>query len=165
MPSGWSVSTYSEILLEAFGGGTPSKAQPAYWGGNIKWCSVKDLGNNLYVNNTIDSITEEGLNNSSANIAKKDALILCTRMAVGKIRIAGCDMAINQDLKGLIPSTLISRNFIIYQILSTKFNGTGTTVKGLQFVDFLNHPILLPPYNEQIRISKKLDFMLNQISY
>ena len=146
-------------------GKTPSTEIDEYYGGNIMFISPSDLHGDYLIEESEKTITEEGLNNSSANIVKKDALILCTRMSVGKIRIAGCDMAINQDLKGLIPSTLISRNFIIYQILSTKFNGIGTTVKGLQFADFLNHPILLPPYNEQIRISKKLNFILKQIFY
>lgn len=103
------------------------------------------------------------MNNSSANIVKKGNLILCTRIAVGKIRVAGIDVAINQDLKGLVPSANISKDFLVYQIQSTRFIGTGTTVKGLQFVDFLQHPFLLPPINEQKRIVYKLNTILNEL--
>ena len=163
MPSGWVLTTYSAILDNVFGGGTPNKSQPSYWNGNIKWCSVKDLGQNIIVNTTIDSITEEGLKNSSSNIVKKGDLILCTRMAVGKIRIAGQDMAINQDLKGLEVSKQIHQDFFIYQIQSTQFNGTGTTVKGLQINSFLNHAFLLPPVEEQKRIINKINYLFSQI--
>lgn len=163
LPNGWIVSNYSNVLLEAYGGGTPIKTQPSFWGGNISWCSVKDLSENIVISETKDFITKEGLNNSSSNIVKKGNLILCTRMAVGKIRIAGKDMAINHDLKGLVLSTIISKDFFIYQVLATKFNCTGTTVKGLKFKDFLQHAFFLPPLNEQNKISSKIQKILTII--
>lgn len=144
------------MLNNVFGGGTPNKLNPSFWNGDISWCSVKDLGDKLFIDKTIDSITQEGLENSSTHIVEKGDLILCTRMAVGKLRIAGKTMAINQDLKGLVTSANISRFFLIIQVNATNFVGTGTTVKGLQIQDFLSHEFLLPPLNEQNRIVNKV---------
>ncbi len=39
-PSGWITVPLSEILLGNVGGGTPSKTDSRYWGGDIPWASV-----------------------------------------------------------------------------------------------------------------------------
>ena len=157
LPQGWILTTYSAVLNSVFGGGTPSKTNLSYWNGDISWCSVKDLGEKLIIMNTIDSITIEGLKNSSSRMVEKGDLILCTRMAVGKLRIAGKSMAINQDLKGLVTSKKINKLFFIMQVNATNFIGSGTTVKGLQIADFMTHAFILPPLKEQSRIVNKID--------
>ena len=157
LPQGWILTTYSAVLNSVFGGGTPSKTNLSYWNGDISWCSVKDLGEKLIIMNTIDSITIEGLKNSSSRMVEKGDLILCTRMAVGKLRIAGKSMEINQDLKGLVTSKKINKLFFIMQVNATNFIGSGTTVKGLQIADFMTHAFILPPLKEQSRIVNKID--------
>ena len=165
MPQGWRLTTYSAVLNSVFGGGTPCKANPSYWNGTISWCSVKDLGEELVIMNTIDSITVEGLKNSSSHIVEKGDLILCTRMAVGKLRIAGKSMAINQDLKGLVTSKNINKLFFIIQVNATNFIGSGTTVKGLQISEFMNHAFVLPPLNEQNLIVNKINDLFSLLSH
>ena len=67
------------------GGGTPSKANPMYWNGNISWASVKDLPfNEIELNSTKDHITEEGLKNSSSNYLKKEILLFVQEWGLGK---------------------------------------------------------------------------------
>lgn len=134
----------------------------SYWNGEIPWCSVKDLGSCLYIHKTIDSITFKGLKNSTSKIVKAGDFILCTRMAVGKVRIPLIDVAINQDLKGVIISKFINKKYFLYHILANQFLGTGTTVKGINQNDFINMRFLLPPINEQKRIVNKIE-TINQL--
>lgn len=162
IPCNWKITKYQNVILEIFGGGTPSKSEPKYWNGDIPWCSVKDLGNNLFINNTRDSITMEGLNNSSSRIVEAGHIVLCTRMAVGKIRIPTINMAINQDLKGIILSQYIDKRYFINHVLTNSFKGTGTTVKGINQSDFLDENFYLPPLNEQLRIVNKIK-IINQL--
>ena len=49
-----------ETLVDIKGGGTPSKDQPEYWGGDIPWASVKDFKSNA-LDKTSDYITELGV--------------------------------------------------------------------------------------------------------
>ena len=71
-------------LVEFKGGGTPSKAIDAFWGGAIPWASVKDF-KSTELSETIDSITIEGLKNSASNLIPAGNLIVPTRMALGKV--------------------------------------------------------------------------------
>lgn len=98
-------------------------------------------------------------------MVEKGDLILCTRMAVGKLRIAGKSMAINQDLKGLVTSKKINKLFFIMQVNATNFIGYGTTVKGLQIANFMTHAFILPPLKEQSRIVNKIDDLFFLLSY
>lgn len=162
LPQNWLKTIYQNVILDIYGGGTPSKNELSYWNGIIPWCSVKDLGSELFLNKTVNTITETGLKNSTAKIVKAGDFILCTRMALGKIRIPLIDMAINQDLKGIKISKYINNKYFLYHILANNFEGTGTTVKGINQKDFVSMPFLLPPICEQKRIIEKIE-LINQL--
>lgn len=149
-------------IIKIIGGGTPSKANKEYWeNGTIKWATVGDM-NVETITKTELSITEIGLKNSSSNIIPKNGIIIATRVGLGKVCYLEDDIAINQDLKGLIPKDdkLNIRylfNFfknIEKYILS---NGTGATVKGvkLEFIKELELP--LPPLETQQKVVSYLD--------
>lgn len=90
-------------IIKIIGGGTPSKANKEYWeNGTIKWATVGDM-NVETITKTELSITEIGLKNSSSNIIPKNGIIIATRVGLGKVCYLEDDIAINQDLKGLIP--------------------------------------------------------------
>ena len=111
LPRGW-VATSLGDLCEFVGGGTPSKAIPSYWNGDIPWATVKDFGDRDFLDATRDSITIEGLENSSARIAHPGQVLLITRMSVGRTVISNITTAINQDLKIVRPYVDIPSEFI-----------------------------------------------------
>ena len=97
-PIGWKWTRLGDSVNCHFGGGTPSKGNSSYWGGDIYWASVKDIGKSKYVDHTIDKITEVGLANCSSNLIQPGNLIVVTRMGLGKVSINRVPVAINQDL-------------------------------------------------------------------
>jgi type I restriction enzyme S subunit len=84
-PAGWVVLPLGCLIASNTGGGTPSKANPDYWSGSIPWASVKDVHSDKYLISTIDSISEEGLKNSSSNLIPPGRLLVVTRMGLGKL--------------------------------------------------------------------------------
>lgn len=149
-------------LVEFKGGGTPSKAIDAFWGGAIPWASVKDF-KSTELSETIDSITIEGLKNSASNLIPAGNLIVPTRMALGKVAINTVDIAINQDLRALIvkdEKTLDKRYLLRFLESKAKFlesEGKGATVKGITQDVLRNLDVPLPPLPEQKRIAAILD--------
>lgn len=149
-------------LVTIKGGGTPSKSIDAYWDGDVPWASVKDF-KSRYISQTQDCITQAGVENSATNIIPEGVIIIPTRMALGKVAITACDMAINQDLKALFinDECTLDRNYLA-RYLESKANyieseGKGATVKGIT-LDFLKSiKVLLPPLAEQKRIATILD--------
>ena len=166
LPEGWVKSELDNILLTIIGGGTPSKAIPEYYQGDIPWMSVKDM-NKHTLTDTIDHITNDAVENSSTNIIPAGTPIIATRMSLGKIVTASFDSAINQDLKALFLSSGVDRDFFIHwyrsQAQLIESLGTGTTVKGIRLEVLKALSINLPPFFEQKIIAEKLDTLLAQV--
>lgn len=122
-------------VVEIRGGGTPSRSVSDYWDGPIPWATVKDFKSTV-LEKTQESITAEGVANSATNVVPAGAIIVPTRMAVGKAAINSIDLAINQDLKALIPKECVDRRFLLHFLLSKaaflEGRAQGATVKGIK---------------------------------
>ena len=164
IPESWEWVRLGDILIEHIGGGTPSKKIPEYWDGNIPWCSIKDFHGSI-LTTTKDTITEEGLSNSSSNLIQSGNLIVATRLAVGKIMLADIDIAINQDLRALIFGTSVNKSYIQYIYGKLKFVTQGVTVKGININNLLSILLPFPPSNEQERISDQISYLFKLIDH
>ncbi|GAB4213606.1 MAG: restriction endonuclease subunit S [Synechococcales cyanobacterium] len=134
------------------GGGTPSKKIANYWDGDIPWATVKDFASTSLLT-TQDYITHEGLENSAANLIPKGHVIIPTRMSLGKAAINVIDLAINQDLRALIPKVELDTEYLLYAVLSLKDQiikkGSGATVKGITQEALYDLEIFFPPLDDQ----------------
>lgn len=156
----WPINTLGE-LVEFIGGGTPRRDRPDYWDGDIPWASVKDLQSQS-LETTLESITAEGLTNSASNLIPEGTVIIASRVGLGKVAINRKPVAINQDLKALIPRSrdLMPRYLLLFLLSKAEYferAGVGATVKGLTIADYQRLNIVLPPLAEQERIVKLLD--------
>lgn len=159
-PVGWIALPLGCLVASNTGGGTPSKQNPNYWSGSIPWASVKDVQSDKYLVSTIDSITEEGLKDSSSNLIPPNRLIVVTRMGLGKLAINTLHVAINQDLRAIEPTSALDLNFAYLLFKSLKMVGLGVTVKGITVDKLHAMPVLAPPLAEQKRIVAKVDELM-----
>ena len=149
-----------EITVDLIGGGTPSTSQPEYWDGHIPWMTSANLAGRV-ISSGMRNITEKGLQNSATNIVPKGSLLISTRVGIGKVGIAGIDIAISQDLTGLVPDNdKADIEYLYWAILnkSSQLSGLsqGSTVKGLTREYVRNLKLLLPPLPEQNKIAEIL---------
>lgn len=162
MPASWDTAEIGTIAIKIIGGGTPSRERPYFYKGSIPWLTVKDLSfNRFYIYDTMEHITNDAVQNSSANLIPKDNVIVSTRMALGKALINKVDMAINQDMKALFLNKSASKNeFFLYWYLSKSKQiekmGSGTTVKGISLNALKGLTLPLPPIPEQKQIANIL---------
>lgn len=165
IPKKWKWVKIESLIKKSYGGGTPSRMNPDFWNGDIPWASVKDLSED-FLSCTKESITQEGVKNSSTNIVPANNVIMCSRMALGKIVINKIEVAINQDLKVLeLDESSVTKEFFItfYKTINFAEISSGTTVKGVDFKKFKNLSIPLPPLDEQRRIAEKLECLFAKI--
>lgn len=160
IPEDWQLITVDDISENLIGGGTPSKSNDEYWGGDIPWASVKDL-NGIELSETEDYITESGVENSATNIAPTNSILISTRMTVGEPFLNKVDMAINQDMKAIIPDIEKTNPlFFVYSLWDKdpylKSLGRGTTVDGITTKDLLLTHLGLPSLEEQRKIASVL---------
>ena len=148
-------------IVELIGGGTPKTSKAEYWGGNINWLSVKDFNNeNRYVYSTEKTITEEGLNNSSTKLLKKDDIIISARGTVGELAMITFPMAFNQSCYGIRAKEGIDSTFLYYLIKNSvrklKAITHGSVFDTITRDTFANIEVAIPDIKTQHRIAKML---------
>ena len=156
-------------------GGTPKKEISEYWkNGIIPWLSSGEV-NKKTIYFTDNFITKEGYDNSSATLVPKNSTVIAlagqgkTRGLVARIKIS---LSTNQSLATIIPSELISNDFLYYYLSSqyTKLreisSGDGTR-GGLNKEILKKFSIPLPPLEVQnhiVKILDKFDTLVNDLS-
>ena len=146
-----------------FSGGTPDKRNNDYWDhGTIKWVSSQEV-KETHIQDTTYKITHKAIAESTTAIAPAYSLLLVTRSGILKHSIPVAyiseDMAINQDIKALIPKEGIDYYYLLSYLkykekeLVSAYVKTGTTVESIIMNLFLKLEVPFPSYEDQIRIS------------
>lgn len=148
-------------IVELIGGGTPKTSKAEYWGGNIDWLSVKDFNNeNRYVYSTEKTITEEGLNNSSTKLLRKNDIIISARGTVGELAMIPFPMAFNQSCYGIRAKDGINSTFLYYLIKHSvrklKAMTHGSVFDTITRDTFANIEVAIPDIETQRRVAKIL---------
>jgi type I restriction enzyme, S subunit len=106
-------------IVKAIGGGTPSKKNTEFWTGNIPWISPKDM-KVREICNARDHITEDALAKSSAKLINPPAVLFVVRGMILAhslpIAVSRVPLAINQDMKALIPKRGYLPEFISFMM-------------------------------------------------
>lgn len=150
IPEDWELKELGNIA-SITSGGTPSRKNPAYWGGDIPWITTSQIDFNK-ITSAEQYITEIGLKSSAAKILAPGTLLLAlygqgkTR---GKVCILGIQAATNQACASIDISSFVSREFV-FHVLASKYevirglsnSGSQENLNG-QIVKSI--PIPLPP--------------------
>ena len=161
-----------EEACEIISGGTPSTLNNDYWNGDIAWATPTDITNlngQIIITKTKRKITKKGLQSSSAAILPKGSVLVTTRATIGYCAINRIPIATNQGFKSLICKKGIHNYFVYYLInfLRPKLESLagGSTFKEISKNSIRLLKILIPPHNEQIKISeilKSIDYSLQK---
>lgn len=162
IPQGWEVKTLGEIALTT-SGGTPSRKNMEYWNGNIKWLKSGEL-NDDYIKDSKESITQKGLDNSSAKIFQKGTLLIALYGAtIGKLGILNIDLSTNQAICGIIPlqENCLEIKYLFYYLFSLRKKMLQDAFGGAQLNISQSYlrglPIPLPPLATQNQIVQILE--------
>ncbi len=162
--TGWARASVDE-LFESYGGGTPSRSNPEYWGGKILWVSSGDVKANI-IDSSSETITKEGLDNSSANLCRAGTVLVVVRSGILKhtlpVAITGTRLAINQDIKCFDSG---NQNLNYWLFLSLKaaaqeilaLNREGTTVQSVRYNTLKSFELAIPPLAEQQEIVRRVE--------
>ena len=163
----WEVKLLGDIIERFEGGGTPSRSNPSYWGGEIPWVTVKDFATFTPLHSQ-ETITKVGLKNSASHLIPKGTLLTSTRMALGKAVVYEVAVAINQDLKALFAKPVLLTPYLYfwfqYYGQSIEDLGSGSTVKGVSLHDLKKIGFQLPTLPEQTAIAAILSDMDAEIA-
>lgn len=166
----WNNMTIGDLTIDILGGGTPSTKNNSYWQGNIPWITSKWLNSELYLNTGEKYISDKALNESATHLIPQDNIIFATRVGVGKAAINKIDLAINQDLAGIIvDKSKIIPEFLVYQVKTSLIQNEiesykrGATIKGITRDNLKSLKISLPQVATQKKIVSILFLIQNAI--
>lgn len=109
----WEEKRIDEVC-QIVGGGTPSTSNAEFWNGNIQWFTPTEVGKSKYVYTSERTITEKGIQESSAKLLPKGTILLSTRATIGEMSIAGQECCTNQGFQSLIVNEDCSNEYIYY---------------------------------------------------
>lgn len=92
------ITKMIEDICDVSSGGTPSRGRSSFFGGSIQWVKSGELrSDSIYCSE--ETLTEEGLKNSSAKIYPPNTVLLAMYGAtVGKVSILRVPAAVNQAI-------------------------------------------------------------------
>ncbi|MBO3054450.1 restriction endonuclease subunit S [Burkholderia pseudomallei] len=161
IPDDWDVKQLGE-LSSVSAGGTPSRSNANYWGGDIPWITTTEIDFRL-ITESEQFITSIGLKNSAAKLMPAGALLMAlygqgkTR---GKVGVLGFEAATNQACAAIILKEGYSREYAFHYLASRydeirKLSNTGNQ-ENLNGALVRSIPVLLPPLSEQSAIATAL---------
>ena len=163
----WEQRKVSDLAEKTYGGGTPTTSNEAYWNGDIPWIQSSDVvdGKLLGVEPR-KWITQDGLNNSAAQLIPENSIAIITRVGVGKLAFMPYSYATSQDFLSLskLNAEPLFTVYACYKKLQSELNAVqGTSIKGITKAELLAKNIMVPRYAEQQQIGaffKQLDNLI-----
>ena len=163
----WEQRKVSDLAEKTYGGGTPTTSNEAYWNGDIPWIQSSDVvdGKLLGVEPR-KWITQDGLNNSAAQLIPGNSIAIITRVGVGKLAFMPYSYATSQDFLSLskLNEEPLFTVYACYKKLQSELNAVqGTSIKGITKDELLAKNIMVPRYAEQQQIGaffKQLDNLI-----
>ncbi len=167
IPEDWHVNSLSELVSDLIGGGTPSTSVSSFWNGDIPWTRGAALTNH-YLNKGERYITRKGFDKSAAKMIPAGNVLLATRVSVGNASINTVDMAISQDVTGLVlRRDLIVNDYLYWNCkkLSSQIQRMvqGSTIKGILKSDLSRMKLAIPSLIEQEKIAKIISTVDNKL--
>ena len=131
MSSEWQLTTLGAVTTW-MSGGTPTKDDAKYWGGDIPWISANSMHSTRYSKSEL-RLTAEGLACGS-RMAPKDTVLLLVRGGALHNRIpvgiAERDVAFNQDVKAIVAKPELLRPwYLLYWLLGHESFLLGAVVE------------------------------------
>lgn len=165
VPAHWKMSPL-KYLVTLKSGSTPSKTSPAYWDGDVPWASAKDLKTEV-LSDTQDHITQRAIDDEVAQLVPAGSILVVVRGMIlahtFPVATALVPMAINQDLKALIPSGALNSRFLAWLLRGSasetisRVDEAGHGTKALRMEAWASMPFPIAPLGEQLEIAAFLD--------
>lgn len=147
IPKGWEAKTFRECCLRVESGGTPSRKEPAFWGGSVSWLTSGEV-RDVVVLDTKEKITPAGLDSSSAKLWPALTTVVAMYGATaGQVCLIAQEMTANQACCALIPKAEFKTFIFIaarqsVQQLSEKASGSAQQNLNKSLVE--NHAQVIP---------------------
>ena len=155
----WKEVRLGEVAF-VIGGGTPNTDISDYWNGDIPWFTPSEIGEHKYVNTSERTISEKGLNDSSAKLLPQGTILFTSRATIGAKAILTTEATTNQGFQSFVVNNENNNEFIYYYLdiilNEIKQKASGSTFPEVSAESLRKILIKIPDNNEQNAIASVL---------
>lgn len=161
VPVHWHVMPI-RLAAKLESGHTPSRSRSEYWEDcYIPWMTLADVwqirrGKADYIYETKETVSDLGLENSSARLLPKGTVVLSRTASVGFSAIMGVDMATTQDFANWVCGDKLIPEFLlfVFRSMEGEFHRlmVGSTHNTIYMPDIQAFRFVLPSIEEQKQI-------------
>lgn len=161
----WPIVSLGDIC-SIRSGGTPSRSNPEYWGGDIPWVTTTLINYNV-IERAGEFITKAGLDGSPTWVVPKGTVLMAMYgegVTRGRVAILGIDAAINQACAAFLPKgSSLDPNYL-YRVLQSRYQdlrnisyARGGNQSNLSATVLKQYTIPLPPLKLQRLIVSQIE--------
>lgn len=157
--SNWEIATFSEVA-QIVTGNTPDRNRHEYYGDKgVPWVKIPDLGKGE-VYTASEYLSPEGV--KYAHVLPSKAVMVSCIGTIGKVGIAGTEVATNQQITSLIfDESKVMPRYGYYYCISIegylKSIANRSVLSNINKAEFSKIEIPVPPLSEQAYISSTLE--------
>jgi len=162
VPSGWRRALLGEVA-DVLIGGTPARANPAYWAANgtagHPWVAIADL-KSRHLERTAERITDEGVRRSNVKLLPTDTVVMSFKLSIGRTAVLTAPMYTNEAIAGFRTGDGLDSSFLRHSLEHHDYTEIADeAVKGvtLNKAKLQSLELVLPPLPEQRAIAAVLD--------
>lgn len=169
VPAHWKIAPL-KFLVSLRSGGTPSKDRLDFWDGQVPWASARDLKSET-LSDTALHLTDLAMESGASVLLPAGTVLVVVRgMILARtfpVTEALVPMAINQDLKGVLPKSGLNQSFLVWLLRGTaneslqRLDEAGHGTKALRMEAWTSMAMPVPPVIEQREI---VAFIKNQVA-
>ena len=146
------ISDFGKVVT----GNTPPTNDETNFGGPIPFVTPGDMGNPGLILSAQRTLSISGCKRARL-VPASSTLVVCIGSTIGKVGLAGTELATNQQINAVVPSENVDGRFAFYEI--GRVASTIRRLAGTQAVpiiskgEFEDFPATLPPLPEQQKIA------------
>ncbi|MFZ0183517.1 MAG: restriction endonuclease subunit S [Nitrosotalea sp.] len=148
----------------------PMRNKPKKFGGVIDWLRIEDFdGKYVSYSKSNQKVSLATIKEMKLRVYPIGTVLCSCSATIGAYAITGKELITNQTFIGIYPHKDLDKEFLYYYLNTQTKNlikiGSGTTILYISREKFEDFPIIMPPLNEQQKISSILsnvDSMIQQ---
>ncbi|MEK6419748.1 MAG: restriction endonuclease subunit S [Burkholderia gladioli] len=168
VPAHWGVGALG-YLCSIETGATPDRGEPRYWNGSIPWLKTGEI-NWAPISEAEEFISEDGLANSAAKLAKPGTLLMAMYgqgVTRGRVALLEIEAAYNQACAAMLFGPRILPSFARYFFMAAydhvRDSGNETSQMNLSAGLIAKFKLTIPPVDEQTDIVRMLDSEITKV--
>lgn len=160
VPEHWET-TKLRYITSLRGGSTPSKAEDAFWDGEIPWVSPKDMKRDE-ITDAEDHVTPHALAHTGLDLLPPPLVLMVVRGMIllhsFPVALATVPITINQDMKAITPCARVDARFLVLLLRGLKdaimplIEEAGHGTRVLRTELWKGVKVFVPPLEEQLAI-------------